>query len=264
VDVPGARVLVTGASSGIGAALARQFADRGARVVVAARSAAVLGALADDVGGHALTVDLADVSAVDGLVDRAGDLAGGPIDILVNNAGVAEIDLFAVRRADTIERELQVNLGAAIALTRQALPGMLDRGRGHLVFTSSLQAVAPTPGFAVYGATKAAIAQFAAILRLELRRTPVGITVVAPGPVDTPMWEQVEAAPVTTGLLRRYRRVGMLTKDDPVALAGAVVAAVERDARHVRTPRRAAMLNMLNEAPRRMTELMMTGVRFDG
>jgi short-subunit dehydrogenase len=140
---------------------------------------------------------------------------------------------------------------------------MLERGRGHLVFASSLQAAVPTPGFAVYGACKAAISHFAAILRLELAATAVGITVVAPGPVDTPMWDRVEASPLTTALLRRYARAGLLTKDDPAKLAEQVVSAVVRNTRHVRTPRRAVLLNVLSEAPRRMTELLLTGVTFD-
>src|SRR4029079_17413914 len=99
--------------------------------------------------------------------------------------------------------------------------------------------------------------------RLELARTPIEITVVAPGPVDTPMWDSVEASPYTTALLRRYARAGLLTKDDPAVLADKVVSAVERNARHVRTPRRALLLNTLSEAPRRMTELLLTRVACD-
>jgi short-subunit dehydrogenase len=119
------------------------------------------------------------------------------------------------------------------------------------------------PGFAVYGATKAAISHFAAILRLELARTSIGSTLVAPGPVDTPMWDRIEASPFTTGLLHRYAQAQLLTKGEPSVLADKVVWAVEHDVRHVRTPRRAVVLNLLSEAPRRMTELLLTGVAFD-
>ena len=77
------------------------------------------------------------------------------------------------------------------------------------------------------------------------------------------MWDRVEASPLTTKLLGRYARVALLTKDDPAVLADKVVSAVERGTRHVRTPRRALMLNMLSEAPRRMTELLLTGVAFN-
>jgi uncharacterized protein len=181
----------------------------------------------------------------------------------VNNASSIEIGSFASRSADAIAYEVQVNLGATVELTRQALPRMLEREHGHLVFMSSLQASAPTPGFAVYGATKAAVSHFVAILRLELVGTAIGTTLVAPGPVDTPMANRIEASPLTTALLRRYDRVRLLIKDDPAALADKVASAVECGARHVRTPRRALMLNLLSETPRRMTELLLTGVPFD-
>jgi len=262
VDIGGQRVLLTGASYGIGASIARSFARRGGRLVLVARSVAALEDLAADVEGVALPVDLSRPGEVDGLVDRAADAAGGPIDILINNAGHGVIGPFATRTPAEITNEVQVNLLAVLELTRQALPGMLERDHGHLVFLSSLQAAAPTPAFSVYGATKAALSHFAAILRLELVNTSIGTTVVAPGPVDTPLWDRVEASPYTTGLLRRYSRAGLLTKDDPAVLADRIASAVERDARHVRTPRRAVLLNLLSEAPRRMTELLLTGVPF--
>ena len=264
MDVRGQRALVTGASYGIGAAIARSLSERGARVVVAARTRSSLDALAAEIGGESLVVDLADPGEVDELLERAVDIAGGPIDVLVNNAGTADIRPFVQQTTAEVERQVQVNLNAVLALTRKALPSMLQREHGHLVFMSSLQAAAPTPAFATYGATKAAISHFAAILRLELARTSIGITVVAPGPVDTPLWDRVEASPYTTALLRRYARAGLLTKDDPGELADKVVEAVERNARHVRTPRRAVMLNMLSEAPRRMTELLLTRVPLGG
>jgi short-subunit dehydrogenase len=212
MDIRGQRVLLTGASYGIGASIARTFARRGGRVVMVARSVDALEQLAAEIGAVALPADLSQPHEVDGLVERAADVAGGPIDILVNNAGVGVIGPFEARTADEIANEVQVNLVAVLELTRQVLPGMLERDHGHVVFVSSLQASAPTPGFAVYGATKAALSHFAAILRLELVGTSVGTTLVAPGPVDTPMWDRVEASPFTTALLRRYSQAGLLTK----------------------------------------------------
>jgi len=148
VAIRGQRVLLTGASYGIGASIARVFARRGGRLVLAARSVAPLEDLATEVGGVALPVGLSRPREVNGLVDRAADLAGGPIDILVNNAGVGVIGPFVARTAVEIQNEVQVNLVAAMELTRQALPGMVERDHGHLVFLSSLQAAAPTPAFA--------------------------------------------------------------------------------------------------------------------
>ena len=262
MDISGQRVLLTGASYGIGASIARAFARRGGRLVLVARSIPALEDVASELAATPLPTDLSRPGEVEGLVDRAAELAGGPIDIVINNAGVGVIGPFHTRTPDEIATEVQVNLVAALELTRQALPGMLERDHGHLVFLSSLQASAPTPGFSVYGATKAALSHFVAILRLELAATSVGTTLVAPGPVDTPMWDRVEASPFTTGLLRRYSRAGLLIKADPADLADKIASAVERGARHVRTPRRAVMLNLLSEAPRRMTELLLTGVPF--
>jgi short-subunit dehydrogenase len=263
MDLGGSRAIVTGASYGIGAAMARSLARRGVRVVLVARSEDRLSELAQEIEGVALAADLAVPSDLDGLVGRAEAASGGAIDLLVNNAASSEIGPFPRRHADDIAREVQVNLTAVLQLTQQVLPGMVERNRGHIVFMSSLQAAAPTPGFAVYGATKAAVSHFAAILRLELAGTSIGITVVAPGPVDTPLWDRIEASSYTTAILHRYAQARLLTKDDPSVLADKVSDAIARNRRHVRTPRRALALNLLSEAPRRMTEALLTGVQLD-
>lgn len=256
-----AGALVTGASYGIGEHVARVLASRGARVVVVARSEDRLRPLAEELGGTAIVADLSSPTDVDGMIGRAEAASGGPIDLLVNNASSCEIGPLASRDAATIGDEVQVDLTSVMQLTCQVLPGMIERDRGHLVFMSSLQAAAPIPGFAVYGASKAAISHFAAILRLELADTAIGTTVIAPGPVDTPMWDRVEASEYTSGVLRRFAQAQLLTKDDPADVAASVADAVERDRRHVRTPRRAFALNVLSEAPRRMTELLLAGTR---
>ncbi len=267
MELRNAGVLVTGVSYGIGADLARVFAMHGSRVTLVARSADRLRQLAEDIGGTAVIADLASPADVDGLVERAEAASGGPIDVLVNNASTCEIGPLADRDPATIGEEVQVDLTAVMQLTCQVLPGMMARDRGHVVFMSSLQAAAPIPGFAVYGAAKAAISHFAAILRIELADTAIGTTVVAPGPVDTPMWDRVEASEYTSGVLRRFARAKLLTKDDPAAIATSVADAVLQNRRHVRTPRRAAALNLLSEAPRRMTEVLLAGAapgRTDG
>ncbi len=259
MELRNAGALVTGASYGIGADLARVLAARGARVVLVARSEDRLRQLAAELGGDAIVADLASPADVDGLVERAEAASGGPIDVLVNNASTCEIGPFAMRDPATISEEVQVDLTAVMQLTCQALPGMIERDRGHLVFMSSLQAAASIPGFAVYAAAKAAISHFAAILRIELAGTAIGTTVVAPGPVDTSLWGRVEASDYTSGVLRRFAKVRLLTKDDPATIAESIVEAVLRNRRHVRTPRRAVALDLLSEAPRRITELLLTG-----
>ena len=130
MELSGKRALITGASRGIGDALARAFAAKGAHVVLVARSAAAIERLAADLGGSAHPTDLADRQAVSTLIDRVEE-QGGPVDVLVNNAGVAPMG-GAIQnwRADDLEQIYRVNLIAPAELCRRVLPGMLRRGIG--------------------------------------------------------------------------------------------------------------------------------------
>src|SRR5690348_1482988 len=130
MEISGSRVLVTGASRGIGRELARGFAAAGADVALVARSAAVLEALARELGGRAYDADLTDRGELRGLADRIE--ADGPIDILVNNAGDECIGRFTDMDADTLAFLIHLNVLAAAELSRQVLPRMLARGRGHI------------------------------------------------------------------------------------------------------------------------------------
>lgn len=259
MELRGAHVLITGGSRGIGAALARSFADAGSRVSLAARSTAALEQVAKPIDGTVFTVDLADSGQTEKLIGMVEEQAG-PIDVLMNNAGVETTDHFHTVELDTLRRVCRVNLEAAMVLTRQVLPGMLDRNHGHLGYTSSLAGTAGFPGLASYGATKAALLNFAAALRLELRDTNIHTTVIAPGPIDTAMWDQVEQAAGLDPVVKRLRRLQLLPKRSPEYLADRCVQAVAADRRHVRTPRRLSTNFWLNEAPSRLTEWLLTGV----
>lgn len=262
MQVSGAKVLITGGSRGIGAALAREFAAKGAEVCVVARSTDALERVAGEIGGVAITADLLDPAQVDGLAERV--LAGfGEVDILVNNAGLDAPGAFlAVDPAD-LRDVVRVNLEGSIMLTRAFLPGMVARNRGHLVFVSSLAGTAGFPALATYGGTKAGLNNFNAAMRLELNTTDVKTTLVAPGPVDTDMWDGLEEDPYTDDLLRRLRLLRTIPKTTPDKVARRTVAAVEADRRHVRHPRRLSLNFWLGESPRRLTELLVTGVKFD-
>ncbi len=259
MELDGAHVFITGASRGIGAAMASRFAAAGARVSVAARSVDALEKVAAEIGGRAFEADLTDDAVTEALVERV-EAEAGPIDVLVNNAGLETTAWLVDVDPSTIRQVTRLNLEAPMVLTRQVLPGMVERGRGHVVFTSSVAGAASFPGLAAYCGTKAGLTNFAATVRAELRDHPIGITVVAPGPVDTQMWDNLEDAREFEPMLGRLRQLQLIPKTSPDKLAKRTVKAVAKDRRHVRTPRRLTSTFMLNEAPRRIIEGVLSGV----
>ncbi|HEY3006146.1 MAG TPA: SDR family oxidoreductase [Kribbellaceae bacterium] len=180
-------VLVTGASSGFGAAIARRFAADGARVVAAARRTGRLKELAAELGDNVLPVEL-DVRDDDAVAGFVGDLPAefAAIDVLVNNAGLA-LGLQPAHRAelDDWDRMLDTNCKGLVHVTRAVLPGMVERGRGHVVNLGSVAGTFPYPGGNVYGATKAFVHQFSLNLRSDLHGTGVRVTSIEPGMADT-------------------------------------------------------------------------------
>lgn len=259
MQLDGAHVLITGGSRGIGAAMAREFTRAGARVSLVARSAAAIETLAAELGGAAFPGDLLDAAMVDELIARV-ERNAGPVDVLVNNAGVETTAAHSRLTVDELRNTARLNLEVPMVLTRAVLPGMIDRNRGQLVFVSSLAGTSAVPFMAAYAATKSGLRHFAASLRIELRDTAIGATVVAPGPVDTAMWDEVEHADEIQPTLRRFRRMQILPKKSPELIARRTVAAVADGRRHVRTPRRLTTMFVLGESPSRMTEWLLTGV----
>ncbi len=259
MELEGSHVVITGASRGIGRSMAKAFAQAGARVSVVARNAEQLATLATEVGGTAFPADLLDTDAVDGLVDRVEDQAG-PIDVLVNNAGLVHTKFLVNQSVDETRSVARLNLETPMALTRHLLPRMMERDRGHLVYTSSLAGTAGFPGLTVYCGTKAGLFNFVAALRLELRGTSIGTTVVAPGPVDTEMADQLED-PDTAPTLRRLRRLQLVPTKEPDWLAAQTVAAVQSGKANVRSPRRLASNFWLTSAPSQLSALVLKGVK---
>lgn len=260
MELNGAHVLITGASRGIGAGLVRAFAAEGARVTLVARSGAALAELAAEVDGVAVEADLLDPAALDGLVARVEEAAGAPVDVLVNNAGIDLTQGLLDYSRQELERISDLNLVVPMELSRQVVPGMVERGRGHIVNMSSLAGTAVLPGMAAYAATKAGLTQFTSGLRAELRGLPVGTTVVEVGLVATDMRESVIAYPPTAASFRRLYRLQLLPDTKLERLCRAVVGATRSGRRHVRLPRRAAMFSLLPETPRRMIEWILAGV----
>jgi short-subunit dehydrogenase len=259
MQVADKRVLITGASRGIGRALAVAFAAAGASVALVARSEEPLRKLAVELGGTAHPADLLDHGQLTTLLHRVEDEAG-PVDVLVNNAGSGATGALWQQSAVEVEETVRLNLAVPIELCRQAIPRMLRRGRGHLVQVSSLASIASVPGMSTYAGTKAGLAHFASALRFELGGLPIPVTTVLVGGVPTDLLAEGEAYEPFHRGFRRLRRIQLVPDTAADVLAAAVVRGVERDKRVVWLPRRAAPFVGLVEAPRRIVEAALAGI----
>lgn len=182
------RILITGASRGIGRATALACARRGDHVVIGARSTAELERLADEIqraGGRAepVTLDVTSDASVEAAIVQV--LAGGPVDVLVNNAGIFEQRPFLAQDPEQRAREMNVNFFGAQRTTRAVLPAMIRRARGTIVNVSSLVGAIPCPSVANYCATKAALNAWTHAMRGEVGRHGIRMVVFMPSHTDT-------------------------------------------------------------------------------
>jgi short-subunit dehydrogenase len=216
VTLVGGNVLITGATGGIGHAIARAFAQRGARLILTGRRADVLDSLAAELGARALPCDLSRRDELARLIAQAGE---AELDVLVANAALPATGQLTALSQEKIDRLLEVNLRAPIALARALAPGMIERRRGHMVFISSLSGKAASFASSLYAATKFGLRGFALSVREDLRPHGVGVSVVLPGFIrDAGMFAEAD--------LKLPPGIGTRA---PEEVAAAVISAVQRN-----------------------------------
>jgi short-subunit dehydrogenase len=216
IALASATVLLTGATGGIGQAIARELAARGARLLITGRRRDALDGLAAELDARALVADLSDGGDVERV---AGEAAAARVDVLVANAAVPASGEIRDLSAEQVDGMLSVNLRAPIVLAHRVVPMMAGRGRGQLVFISSLAGQVASPASSLYSATKFGLRGFALGLRQDLRPSGVGVSLVVPGFIrDAGMYAE---AGVT---LPR----GVRTRS-PEQVAAAVLRAIERN-----------------------------------
>jgi short-subunit dehydrogenase len=239
MNLDGRTVLLTGATGGLGRAIAKALAARGATLVLSSRKGAELEQLAGSLpaAGHATVVcDLAEEGAALELLQEAGD-----IDVLVANAALPASGRLETFSQDEIGRALRVNLESPVRMTRALLPGWQQRGSGHFVFVSSMSGLVSLPRSSIYAATKFGLRGFALNLREDLRGSGIGVSVISPGAIREAGMFADSGAPPPPGL-------GTGT---PRQVAEAVVRAIERDKSEIRVapPQQRAFARLAMMAP---------------
>jgi uncharacterized protein len=214
VKVAGARILLTGATGGLGRRLAFALRARGAELVLTGRRMDVLTPLAQELGARAIAADLASRAELERLAAEVAD-----VDILIANAGLPASGHLLDLSPDQIDTMLEVDLRAPILLTRLLVPAMVGRGRGHVVLMSSLSGKAAAPAASIYSAAKFGLRGFGHGLRADLRGTGVGVSVILPGFVR-------EAGMFADTGVRLPPGVGT---SSPEQVAGAMIRAIERN-----------------------------------
>jgi short-subunit dehydrogenase len=228
---PGTRVLVTGASRGIGAAVADAFASRGCEVGRVSRSGE-------------LAADVADPDSIAAAVERFG-----PVDVLVANAGIAHYLPFKDMPLSNVEDLTRVNWMGTVHTVRAALPGMLERRGGQIAIVSSGAGLRSFPNAAVYGATKSAQRGFGEALRHELKGTGVGLTMVYPGQIASSLHDHERER------MPSWYKPGRTSPPEP--LAEAIVEGVEKGSREVFYPRNVRLLRIVHGLDPRLADVLL-------
>ena len=233
---PDTRAVITGASRGIGLAIAREMSSLGAEVGMIARGGEDLETAAASLpGATALKADVVDSNVLSSKIDEFRK-AGGDIDIAIAKAGVAHYGPYRDLNREEAEKMIEINFIGTLNLVDATLPAMLNRGRGHLVVVSSGAGLRAFPWAAVYGATKAAQKAFAEALRHELSGTGVSLTSVFPGEIKTSLHDHERDR-----MPDWYRSRNAIGADK---VADAVLAGIEADRREVHVPGQVRLLGL--------------------
>lgn len=195
ISLNGASVAITGGAQGIGRATAEMLASRGAKVAIGDLNIDLASEVADSIGGISHQLDVRDAASVEAFV-AAAEAAHGPLDVYVNNAGVMPNGAFLDLDPATDRMQFDVNVFGVINGMRAVLPGMVERGRGHVVNVASLAGKFPVKGLAVYNGTKFAVVGLTAATRLEFAEHGVSISAILPSAVDTALASGLDMRPI--------------------------------------------------------------------
>ena len=249
-------VLITGASSGLGAGMARHFASLGWTLTLAARRQGLLEELAQSlaVQTHTRATDLSDLTQCKPLIDEAQE-ALGPIDVLVNNAGIQFVEAYTGVSDERAELLLTVDYLAPLRLQRRVLEDMLPRRSGTIVNVASMAGIIATPGMCHYNGAKSALAASSESLRVELRSSGVHVVTVYPGPVQSPMESAARENFVSSAAVRH------VPTGTPEGLAKLVAAAITKRRARVVYPRVYGLSRYYRVTSQWLTDLMTPALR---
>ncbi len=242
-------IAITGASSGIGAALARELGRAGHTLTLVARRRSLLDALAAEIGPTTLVIehDLADAARATAWLATA-ESTHGPIDVLVNNAGMENTGPTVDADPAVVRKLIDLNLTTPLLLARAVMPAMIARGSGMIVNVSSVAGLVSVPMQAYYGASKAGLAMFSETIRAELAGTGVHVLTVYPGPVKTAMGDQAAEA------FGGRDRIPSVPEGSPEELARLLVRAIDGRVPRVIYPRIYAMSRWFSPLARALVD----------
>jgi short-subunit dehydrogenase len=251
-----AHVVITGASRGVGASIARAVVARGAKVTLLARNEEKLKELAENLGGHAVPVDLSSLDQLDGLIGRIEEEFGS-IDVFVNNAAVSVNGEFVKQSAADVRTQFFTNLVAPALLCNQIVPLLVERRHGAVITVSSIAGELATRNIACYSASKGGLSQFMLGLARELRGTPVHVGLVILGEVQTDMLIEARKDPYIAAVADRLGKFGSLDPDD---VGRGVARAVEEERETLVMPRLLAPTYFLRQLPNKFSDLLTRGI----